>query len=302
MNIYDIYLDLDYSRLEEFLNIEQEENLNLDFKTVNDSRLTNRDDKKNFAKALSGFANSSGGIIVWGCDARKNPSGIDCITSLNGISNAKQFLSKLNELTGMAVSPIVDRVQHKIIDGNNEKQFAVTYVPESESGPHMAKLGEDRYYKRSGDSFYRLEHFDLEDMFGRRPKPKLDLYTKIRGYGLQSEIVVGLSNNGKASASAPYLGFSSSQPFNRSHYGLDGKMNEGMKRLLSASSGMPNRYGDGANVIIHPGMACEIAVIGLGFNPKKPTEDLTINYEIAAEGVPLTSGGKVITLKEMGIE
>lgn len=29
----------------------------------------------------------------------------------------------------------------------------------------MAKLEEDRYYKRSGDSFYRMEHFDLEDMF-----------------------------------------------------------------------------------------------------------------------------------------
>ena len=30
----------------------------------------------------------------------------------------------------------------------------------------MAKLGEDRYYKRSGDSFRKMEHFDLEDMFG----------------------------------------------------------------------------------------------------------------------------------------
>jgi len=64
MNIYDTYLDLDFSRLKEFLDIEQEENLYLDFKTVNDSRLTNRYDKKNFAKALSGFANSSGGIIA----------------------------------------------------------------------------------------------------------------------------------------------------------------------------------------------------------------------------------------------
>ena len=39
----------------------------------------------------------------------------------------------------------------------------------------MAKLGENRYYKRSGDSFYQMEHFDLEDMFGRRRKPKLKM-------------------------------------------------------------------------------------------------------------------------------
>ena len=29
------------------------------------------------------------------------------------------------------------------------------------------------YYKRSVEGFYRLEHFDLKDMFGRRQKPKL---------------------------------------------------------------------------------------------------------------------------------
>jgi hypothetical protein len=39
----------------------------------------------------------------------------------------------------------------------------------------MAKLGEQRYFKRSGDSFYRMEHFDLEDMFGRRQKPSLEI-------------------------------------------------------------------------------------------------------------------------------
>jgi hypothetical protein len=37
----------------------------------------------------------------------------------------------------------------------------------------MAKLGEDRYYKRSGGAFYVMEHFDLEDVFGRRQKPKI---------------------------------------------------------------------------------------------------------------------------------
>ena len=43
--------------ISEFISSMQEENLNLDFKTINNSNLTNNDDKRNLAKALSGFAN-----------------------------------------------------------------------------------------------------------------------------------------------------------------------------------------------------------------------------------------------------
>jgi len=34
-------------------------------------------------------------------------------------------------------------------------------------------LGEDRYYKRGGDRFYKMEPFDVADMFGRRRAPVL---------------------------------------------------------------------------------------------------------------------------------
>lgn len=34
------------------------------------------------------------------------------------------------------------------------------------------------YYKRSEDGCYRLEHFDLEDMFGRRQRPLLELFVE----------------------------------------------------------------------------------------------------------------------------
>jgi predicted HTH transcriptional regulator len=61
------------------------------------------DDKRNLAKCLSGFANSSGGIIVWGVDARKNAQGIDCASAASEIASIRQFLSRLNELTGEAV-------------------------------------------------------------------------------------------------------------------------------------------------------------------------------------------------------
>jgi hypothetical protein len=79
MNMVDQYAALDRTALEGFLG-QQTEHLQLDFKTVN-SALLNRDDRMSLACALSGFANSSGGLIVWGVDARKNGDGVDCATA-----------------------------------------------------------------------------------------------------------------------------------------------------------------------------------------------------------------------------
>jgi hypothetical protein len=118
------------------------------------------------------------------------------------------FISRLNELTGLAVSPIVNGVKHKPIQTSPNKGFAVTLIPESDSGPHMAKLGEDRYYKRSGASFYRMEHFDIADMFGRRQRPSLFPIIEFRSCTVDDpheEVHFGFINKGKEIAK--HVGF-----------------------------------------------------------------------------------------------
>ena len=148
-SLLETFDQLDMAQIDEFIRVQQEEHLQLDFKIVNSAELTNRDDKRNLAKALSGFANSSGGIIVWGVDARKNQDGIDCATPpLLPIAPIRRFLTRLNELTGEAVFPRVDGIRHKLIEQAPNSGFAVSLVPESDAGPHMARLGENRYYKR----------------------------------------------------------------------------------------------------------------------------------------------------------
>jgi hypothetical protein len=203
MNLTEAFDRLGAKEIAEFIRLGQEENLHLDFKTVSNANLRGNDDKRNLAKSLSGFANSSGGIIVWGVDARKNAQGIDCASASAEIAPVRLFLSRLNELTGDAVSPIVDGIRHKAIETTGDRGFAATLVPESESGPYMAKLGEDRYYKRSGDSFYKMEHFDLEDMFGRRQKPRLQIDLNnllVPADNTQEELRIKIQNVGRAIA------------------------------------------------------------------------------------------------------
>lgn len=153
----------------------KEEHVQLEFKTINNSNMSVRDDRKNFAKSISGFANSSGGLVIWGVDARKNEQAVDAAVATAEIDQLGLFCSRLNELSNQATQPSVEGLVHRKLETAADKGFVVSYVPESTAVPHMAKLGEDRYYKRNGTSFLKLEHYDLEDMFGRRQRPNLEI-------------------------------------------------------------------------------------------------------------------------------
>jgi len=174
MALLDVFNSISLEAIQEFVATGREEDLHLDFKVVGDPQLT-RQDRRSLATALSGFANSDGGIVVWGVEARPNGDGVDCAVALCEVANASLCLTSLNTLTGQCVSPLIDGVQHRVVLRNGSAGFCVSLVPPSDSGPHMAKGGEDRYFKRSGSGFYRMEHFDLEDMFGRRQRPALFL-------------------------------------------------------------------------------------------------------------------------------
>lgn len=273
--------------VENFVTEKQEEHLNLDFKLINRADLTNKHDKKNFAKALSGFANSSGGVIVWGIDARKNSDGIDCAEELKPIENARIFLTKLNSLTGQAVSPIVEGVQHKVVEIENGKGYVLTLIPESSSGPHMAKLRENRYYKRSGDSFYMMEHFDIADMFGRRPHPNLVLNYRIKLLQGGKSIILTIVNEGKGVARSPFFAFRCSGSFQRNTYGLDGSANEGLPRIFHKfnSTEFPDVYVGDANFLLHPGMRYDVAAVA-EFASKAsyiPNDNVIIEYILSCE-------------------
>jgi hypothetical protein len=176
MTLAERFDQVDWPIIESYVELKQEEHLHLDFKTLKNAELTSGDDKRNIAQCISGFANSSGGIIVWGIDARKNGDGIDCASAIVELRKPALLVSRLNTLSGDATSPVIEGLRHKaIVNPNSGGGVVATLVPDTDGGPYMAKLGEQRYFKRSGDSFYRMEHFDLEDMFGRRQKPSLEI-------------------------------------------------------------------------------------------------------------------------------
>jgi hypothetical protein len=130
MTLAETFDQLDWEAIESYAKLGQEENLHLDFKTVKNADMTAIDDKRNLARGISGFANSNGGIIVWGVDARKNADGVDCANSIAEISKPALMVSRLNTLTGDATSPIVDGIRHRAITNpltNATSDFSVAF-------------------------------------------------------------------------------------------------------------------------------------------------------------------------------
>lgn len=305
MDIIKYFDELSLNQIEGYIKDGQEENLFLDFKTLTDSSLSKRDDRKNLAIALSGFANSEGGIVVWGVDARRNSEGIDVATELKEIENLSLLLSKLNHYTGQAVDPLIEGVRHKKIPTIGDNGFATTVIPWSDSGPHMAKLGENRYYKRSGDSFYIMEHFDIEDMFGRRKKPKLLLRNKLLPRGgpsiLDFRLLLAIENAGRGVAKSPYLEININSPYKIADFGLDGNGSFGLSTLAQSLGSMSHRYG-ASNIVIHPGVVHDVTAIQLNKPLLKeiPTvPDLVIDYKIAAEDMRIVDGTITITYQDL---
>ena len=90
MSLKTQYESLSGQGIDDFIANKQVEHLQLDFKTINDADLNHRDDRKTLAKAMSGFSNSNGGLIIWGVVAEKNDEGIAAILASSYNKNHPQ--------------------------------------------------------------------------------------------------------------------------------------------------------------------------------------------------------------------
>lgn len=160
--------------IDEFIATRSAEELFLDFKRSSDdgnSRKLTDIDRNNLAKAISGFGNSSGGIVIWGVDCSKAGDGADVARAKIPISNIQRFLGNLQGAVSGCTIPPHNKVEHRSIAINGtDSGYAVTYIPASDNTPHQV-VGKLQYYIRAGSDFVPTPHQVLAGMFGRRPQP-----------------------------------------------------------------------------------------------------------------------------------
>lgn len=296
MDLLAYYNSIDLSEIQRFVEQRQEESLTIEFKSVNHPEPEGKQyDKKNFSKILSGFANSSGGIVVWGIKAAKDSFGIDVASELKPIKELTRFLNYLNMLEGQAVTPFVAGIIHEKIENKPDEGFIKTYVPSSEAMPHMANYAEKHYYKRSGDSFYQCEHFDIVDMFSRKRSPKLEFVASILAKKEKHStlytyaIMLSLKNYGAVIAKYPYLAIKVDPFLHPKQHGLDGNSGTGLKRVKNNILYHHN-YSGGSEMVVYPGALLNIDILEFDLPKEQTPRRVTIDYEICSEDMESVKG------------
>lgn len=149
----------------------------LDFKRSHDNgggpRLHDND-LKSLAKAISGFGNSEGGVIVWGIDCSGSGQKPDVANAKFPLTGPSRFKAWIDGAVSGRTVPAHQTVESAVVldGGDTHKGFVVTLIPKSNNVPHQA-IPDGKYYMRAGSSFVGVPHGVLQGMFGRSPHPNV---------------------------------------------------------------------------------------------------------------------------------
>jgi hypothetical protein len=180
-----------------FIEDRKSEELFLDFKRSQNhgtSRKLEENDRKNLAKAISGFGNSEGGVIVWGVDCSTDSDGADVAKALYPIKNPKKFASLLQGVISGCTIPPHSGVKIEAIEMSENEGFVITLIPKSNSAPHQSVISK-QYHIRAGSDFVPTPHDVLAGMFGKRPQPHVFhnfLIANAKSQGDRLDISIGL--------------------------------------------------------------------------------------------------------------
>lgn len=195
------------SHLRRLTDEKREENLYLEFKRKRDPRdaVLHDDDRKNFSKALASFANADGGILIFGIITTRSSAPMDQASELAPITDFLGFGARLRDSILNSTQPPVDEVRIETIpsDAVRGAGYIKCLIPQSVRPPHRAMLAERRYWIRTSSGSREMEHYELEDVFGRRLRPSLELVLELRlspGDESREELHFWLRNVGRGIA------------------------------------------------------------------------------------------------------
>jgi len=151
-----------------------EESINIDFKAA--EALSKVDaKKKEISKDVSAFANSDGGIIVYGLNENNHKA--DSLSFIDGNEFSKEWLEQVisstiqRNIPNLKIFPIRNK-------GKINETIYVVQIPESFDAPHICK--DKKFYKRYNFESVAMEEYEVRNLYGRKNKANLIL----SGYNL----------------------------------------------------------------------------------------------------------------------
>lgn len=195
----------------EIVNSEREETLHLEFKTLSSGSTLNRDDRKMLSKAICGFANAEGGVLIVGIETRKT-DGVDTAYQKRPVRNLNRIRRLITAALPEILSPQHSKIELTAIpDSSGDDQgFLLFDVSPSQDRPHMS-VAERRYFRRGSDGTRVLDHSEIRELMFAVREGSLDIETNLRSgvssgaQQFQLWLVLTLRNIGKVPIVAPYI-------------------------------------------------------------------------------------------------
>lgn len=177
------------------------ENVNLDYKSVG-ALTNNQHHKDEISKDVSGFANSDGGVLIYGIREEDHiPQSFDAEPE---IASKKEWIEQVinsnikPRISGIIVNPVEIDEDHSVL---------LVRIPSSNTA-HQAN--DHRYYHRYGSETLPMEDYQVKQTINRGQEPILMIESpeKKSYFGranTQQRLHLTLKNNGKVTAKAPLI-------------------------------------------------------------------------------------------------
>lgn len=147
-----------------------EESTYLDFKAAGALEKTN-EKRAEIAKDVSAFANSDGGVIVYGIKEDNHVA--SDFSFIDGNEYTKEWLERVindgiqRRILGVQIFPIR-------VNGDIKQTVYVVKIPRSANAPHMC-IKRHIYYRRYNFESVPMEEYEVRDLFHRKTIPNLEI-------------------------------------------------------------------------------------------------------------------------------
>src|SRR5260370_1168680 len=160
--------------LQDLINAGETEGLYLECKAPTGSAL-NPGVRQHLGEAVSGFSNTSGGVVIWGVSTTKHAhSSLDVMTQIEPVGNVVTLAANIDRAIPVVGYPTIRSVPSRILKRrtSDSRGVVVTYIPPSGSDPVQNVL-DKKFYLRTIDGFVEMPYDVLKRMFAGSSAPDI---------------------------------------------------------------------------------------------------------------------------------
>lgn len=144
-----------------------EENINLDYKR-SDSLGKNNEKKKELSKDVSAFANSAGGVIIYGMKEFDEASKRHLPEKIDAVSRTEISKEWIEQVINSNISPKIHGISVTPIQVGEERDNKVIYVVEIPQSTTAHQAKDKRYYKRYNFESIMMDDWEIKDIINRK--------------------------------------------------------------------------------------------------------------------------------------